>query len=128
MITYTMIQIGAKVKRLRELRNLNQKYLADTLEITQSTYSRYEKDELRFTPEMLEKLSPILGLSVLAIEQFNEERLFSQIESSRHREEIISTKELELTQDLIEELKKENDYLRTSLQDLRQFVSWLKKE
>jgi len=121
------MRIGSKVKKLRELRNFTQSYLADYLSITQSTYSRYEKDELHFSHEMLQKLSEILGLSVDAMLQFDEEKLFLYIENVCNCEQYQSAKEQQLTEELIRELRKDNEFLRSSIVDLRQMMSWIRK-
>lgn len=121
------MNIGSKIKKLRELRNFTQTYLADYLAITQSTYSRYEKDEQHFTAEMLQKLSEILGLSVEAMMKFDEEKLFLYIENVCNCEQYQSAKEVRLTEELIDELRKDNAFLRSSLQDLREMMSWLRK-
>ncbi len=120
--------IGPKIKKLRELRNLTQSYLADNLFITQSTYSRYEKDELHFTPEMLQRLSPLLGLSVEAMQKFDEGKLFLYIENIYKCEQYQTAKEQHLTEVLIQELQKDNECLRNTVQDLGQMIKWLKEK
>jgi transcriptional regulator with XRE-family HTH domain len=121
------MQIGSKVKKLRELRNFTQSYLADYLSITQSTYSRYEKDELHFSDEMLQKLSHVLGLSREAMLQFDEEKLFLYIENVCNCEQYQSAKEHQLTEALIDELRKDNAFLRASVTDLREMMVWMRK-
>lgn len=122
-----MMKMGSKIKKLRELRNFTQSYLADYLSITQSTYSRYEKDELHFTADMLQRLSQILGLSVEAMQQFEEEKLFLYIENVCNCEQYQSAKELQLTSELIEILRKDNEFLRASVTDLREMMNWIRK-
>ena len=121
------MQIGSKVKKLRELRNFTQSYLADYLDITQSTYSRYEKDELHFTADMLQKLATLLGLSVSAIQQFDEHKIFQYIESVANCAHHQSIKEQKLSADLLQSLQNENELLRSSLQDLRSVINTFKK-
>ena len=122
------MQIGSKVKKLRELRNFTQSYLADYLNITQSTYSRYEKDELHFSEDMLQKLAQVLGLSIDAMLQFDEGKLFLYIESVSNCEQYQTTKEQKLSEDLLKAMQKENELLRDSLQDLRNMIDWLQKK
>ncbi|MFN0204488.1 MAG: helix-turn-helix domain-containing protein [Bacteroidia bacterium] len=123
-----MLKIGSKVKKLRELKNFTQSYLADYLSITQSTYSRYEKDELHFTKEMLQKLSQIFGLSVEAMQYFEEEKLFLYLESICNCARYQTAREQQLTEAFIKELQCENEELRLSLQELRLLVTFLQHE
>ena len=58
---------GNKIRALRMLRGFSQEYMADKLEINQTTYSRIETNQQKLTAETLEKLAGILGVSVTDI-------------------------------------------------------------
>ena len=51
--------VGLKIKKLRELRNYTQTYMAIELDITQQGYSKIEK-EGRLTVDQLDKIAKIL--------------------------------------------------------------------
>lgn len=61
------IMYGNKVRALRLLRGFSQEYMADKLEINQTSYSRIENNQQKLTAEMLEKLAGVLGVSVTDI-------------------------------------------------------------
>jgi transcriptional regulator with XRE-family HTH domain len=52
-----MLQLGTKIKNLRENANLTQKDLADYLSVDQSLISKFEKGERSISSDMLEKLA-----------------------------------------------------------------------
>lgn len=121
------MKIGSNIKKIRELKNLTQYYIADCLNITQSTYSRYEKNELHFTEDMLQKLCALFGLSKEAVIQFDEQKLFIYIESMAKCEQYLTSKEQKLTEELLKAIQQENELLRNSVQDLRKMISILQK-
>jgi len=66
--------VGQKIKKLRELRNYTQTYMAIELDITQQGYSKIEK-EGRLTVDQLDKIAAILKVESAYILNFNENQL-----------------------------------------------------
>lgn len=66
--------VGQKIKKLRELRNYTQSYMAIELDMTQQGYSKIEK-EGRLTVDQLDKIAAILKVESAYILNFNEEHL-----------------------------------------------------
>lgn len=66
--------IGQKIKKLRELRNFTQTYMAIELDMTQQGYSKIEKDG-KLTVHQLEKIAHILNVESAYILNFNEAHL-----------------------------------------------------
>lgn len=114
-----MMLVGFKIKKLRELRNYTQSYMAAALSVTQSTYSRYECDEVECPDEIFTRIATILGLSPAAIVHFDEQKLFEHIEWLYRCEHTPIQREKELYEQIIQLLSLEN-------QDLREQVSFLK--
>ena len=54
----------AKIRALREDRDLTQQQMADFLNITQATYSRYESGDLDIPSVVLIKLSQFYNVSI----------------------------------------------------------------
>lgn len=54
--------LGAKIKRLRELKNYTQEFVASEIKVSQSTYSRIESDSVDITINKLERIASVLGL------------------------------------------------------------------
>jgi transcriptional regulator with XRE-family HTH domain len=71
------LKIGHKIKKLRELRNLTQEHMANSLGLSQSAYSRMELGETEITFSKLEKISEELGMKPEEIIAFNESMVFN---------------------------------------------------
>jgi transcriptional regulator with XRE-family HTH domain len=65
--------VGQKIKKLRELRNYTQTYMAIELDMTQQGYSKIEK-EGRLTVDQLDQIAEILQVESAYILNFNEEQ------------------------------------------------------
>ena len=50
------LKIGHKIKKLRELKNLTQEHMANSIGISQGAYSRMELGETEITYSKLEKI------------------------------------------------------------------------
>ncbi len=71
------MHIGHKLKKLRELKNLTQEYVANQLEITQSNYSRIENNEIELSLNKLEKIADVLEMKPEEILAFDEKYIFN---------------------------------------------------
>lgn len=71
------MEIGTKIKKIRELRNYTQEYMAQMLEVSQSTYARYEKDDGDLTVSKLEKISEILEVKIEDLINFTDKYVFN---------------------------------------------------
>jgi transcriptional regulator with XRE-family HTH domain len=71
------LNIGNKIKKLRELRNLTQEHMASSLGLSQSAYSRMELGETEITFSKLEKISEELGMKPEELIAFNENMVFN---------------------------------------------------
>ncbi len=54
------MDVGQKIKKIRELRNYTQNYMAQQLEISSAGYSKIETDTVKLTLDRLEKIAEIL--------------------------------------------------------------------
>jgi transcriptional regulator with XRE-family HTH domain len=61
--TSRAMHIGYKIKKLREIQNLTQEYIAGQLGISQRAYSKVETGVTRLTVERLTAIARILCLS-----------------------------------------------------------------
>ena len=73
--------IGRKISRIRELRGMKQETLAEELGISQQSVSTIEQSET-LEDEKLEKVAKALGVTKEAIENFNEEAIFNNIQNN----------------------------------------------
>jgi transcriptional regulator with XRE-family HTH domain len=116
------LHIGQKIKKIRELKNLTQTYLARELGITQSAYSKIEMGETEVTYGKLEKISETLGIKPEEIIAFNESMVFNVMHNqnggnvfSQIHQNNLSDNERKLYQDQIDLLKEELVHLKEIL-------------
>jgi transcriptional regulator with XRE-family HTH domain len=55
-------KIGAKIRKIRELKGFSQEYMASSLGITQNSYSKLENQKTRLSLKRLNNISKILEL------------------------------------------------------------------
>ena len=120
------LNIGHKIKKLRELRNLTQEHMASSLGLSQSAYSRLELGETEITFSKLEKISEQLGMKPEEIIAFNESMVFNVMNNQTGNGLVINnnvpreeTKESKnLYEQLIDQLKEENAHLKKIIENL----------
>ncbi|WBL27255.1 helix-turn-helix domain-containing protein [Zunongwangia sp. HGR-M22] len=110
--------IGRKISRIRELRGMKQEALAAELGISQQSVSSLEQSE-HIEDEKLERVAKALGVSKEAIENFNEDTIFNNI-NNFHDNSIQNNfnpveKVIELYERLLEAEKEKNAYLEKLL-------------
>jgi transcriptional regulator with XRE-family HTH domain len=79
--SFSISDIGNKIRATRESINLSQEYVAAKLEISQQAYSRLEKNPQNITVSRLYKLSEILGVpfsSLTGEEEFYIQQNYNQ--------------------------------------------------
>ena len=71
------MQVGNKIKRIRELKGLSQTEVAEKLFISQRAYSDIENDKTRLDLERLENLGKIFEMDPLDVLTFDEKQVFN---------------------------------------------------
>jgi transcriptional regulator with XRE-family HTH domain len=117
------MQIGQKIKKLRELKNLTQDYMAQELGVTQSAYSRMEVGDTELTYSKLEKIADVLDMKPEEIIAFNESMVFNVMNNDVGNGLVINNNHLSegeknLYLQQIELLKEELTYLKEVLNKL----------
>lgn len=74
-------KIGPKIGRIREMRGMKQEVLATALGVSQQTVSNMERSA-EIEADLLAQVAEILGVTPEAIENFNEETVFSIINNT----------------------------------------------
>lgn len=72
-----MINIGNKVKKLRELCNYTQEYMANCLNLSVNSYGRLERNEVDITLRRVHEIAKILGIDYQTVLNFNEDSIFN---------------------------------------------------
>jgi transcriptional regulator with XRE-family HTH domain len=115
------LKIGQKIKKLRELKNLNQQYVAKEVGMTQGAYSKIEQGDSDLSYSKLEKISEALGLKPEDVISFNDQMVFNVSNNNNggnvfgHVSYGLSENEIALYEQQIDLLKKEVDYLKSVL-------------
>lgn len=115
------MEIGHKIRKIRELKGYSQEYMANQLELSQRSYSRIESNGVDLTLSKLQKISKVLEVSVQKILGFDESFIFSNCENaygaSNQTNYQYSEKEREQYQSQIDHLKGEVIFLRSQLEN-----------
>ena len=129
-----MVVVGKKLKILRESKNLSQEYVAESLGISQTAYSKMENNITRLTAKRIQKLSEIFDVPeqeffqdsqvVFNNNSINYAYINNFIESQKEQYEKtieLLEKNIENQQLLINQLKSENkrmmDILLKTIED-----------
>ncbi len=117
------MNLGLKIRKLRELKNYRQEYIAESLQLTQASYSKIESGETEITYHRLEQIAGILGIRVEDITNFDEKIILNNhaqntvvngyVNNYNHIEH-----ERQLYQEQIANLKTENEYLKSMIDKL----------
>lgn len=104
------MEIGTKIKKVRELKNYTQDYMAQRLNVSQSTYSRYEKEDGDLTISQLKEISDIFGMKVDDLINFDEKFIFNNYGTAHDKSfsvnyQSVSDKERELYEKTIKLLE-----------------------
>lgn len=120
-----MENIGYKIRKIREIKNFKQEYMAEKLGISISAYSKVENNET-VGPERLEQISKILGVSVEEILSFDETKVFNFINNYNNQNvgpsynnfpadlKLLYEDKIKLLEDKIQYLIEENNRLKST--------------
>lgn len=112
------MQIGKKIKKIRELKNLTQDHMATQLGLTQSSYSKIETGEVDVPYGRLEEIAKILEVKPEDIITFNEHIVFNVMHNQTGQGLVINQmgeNEKRLYEEQIHLLKEEVTYLKSVL-------------
>jgi transcriptional regulator with XRE-family HTH domain len=70
--------VGVKIKKVRELKNLTQEYLAEQVGMTTSGYSRIERGEVKISLDRLQQVAMVLGVQPNDLTNFDESASFTK--------------------------------------------------
>ena len=79
MLIYTVMIIGSKIKTIREMKNFTQEYVAERLEMSQSNYSRIERNEINIPVKTFQSLAEIFELSLTDLIEFDAKYFFNSV-------------------------------------------------
>jgi len=117
------MQIGNKIKTLREMKNISQTFVAAKLKISQSSYSKIESGTVDLTFARFEEIASILGVELQQIIGFTKDHLFLNVSHNKKGIGVninqLSTPEIvQVYQAYVESLKAEITTLTTVINTL----------
>jgi len=71
------MEIGHKIRKVRELKDFTQEYMAEKMGITQPSYSKYEKENGDLTISQLNKIAEIFNMKPEELMTFDEKLVFN---------------------------------------------------
>jgi len=71
------MSVGEKIKKLRELKNYTQYYMANELNLSLSGYGKIERDETDISLSRLEEIAKVLEVDLPTILSFDEKNVFN---------------------------------------------------
>lgn len=115
------MKVGNNIRKLRELRNYTQQFMADQLEISLSGYGKIERNDTNVSLGRLQQIADILDVDVHGILLFNDELIFNLSNSEVANSQVnnyYSGRE-ELLERIIKQLRKENENLLSIIELMR---------
>lgn len=116
------MKVGFKIRKIRELRNYSQEFMAMELGISQRSYSSIELDETSPTMERLGKIASLLHVSVVDIVCFEPGELFVSEKKQENLSQAMLEKELSallqilaLKEEILQLKNKEIELLKAKL-------------
>ncbi len=109
------IRFGKKIRKLRELKNMTQEYVAKRIEMSISGYGKIERGESNLSLYKMEKIAKIIGFDIDEIVQFDEEELLINVKAKNPSEggdTNMPNQEVKLLEQIIVQLKEENAFLK----------------
>ena len=114
------MKIGENIKKLRELKNYTQLYLADELGISLSGYGKIERDQTEITMARLLKIAAILEVDLFTLIHFNGNDVFKPTKNTNGhtKDPGANHASQDLQNQLIQKYKEENEYLKDLVRQL----------
>ncbi|MFT6844960.1 MAG: transcriptional regulator with XRE-family HTH domain [Flavobacteriales bacterium] len=120
------------IRVLRELKGFTQEYLSDSIGLSRASYSQIENGRTRLTAEQLLKIAEILEMDVQQIIDFEKPLFYKQSDEKKQvketdqpyedNDQLHILKELvNMQREVIQNLKKEIDQLKTAQTDQKIF-------
>jgi len=111
------MSIGNNIKKLRELKNYTQAYMADELRLSLSGYGKIERDETEITLSRLKEIAEILETDYSTILNFDEKHVFN-FNNNQQANGIVHNQHLNdktAWQELVSQLRDEISFLRSKI-------------
>lgn len=130
------MKIGNKILKIRELKNISPKDMADRLNITTSGYQKIERDEVSINMERLEEISSIFEMRPEDVLTFDEKVVFNNYNGTNYNHHNVGTSNIHYVSEEMKKLYEENARLQeersTALKEMvelqKSLIARLEKE
>ena len=114
------MNVGEKIKKLRELKNYTQQHMAEKLDLSLSGYGKIERNDTDISVSKLEKIAEVLGVELSTILNFDEKFIFYVADNKQANVSLKDQyiKQMELFDKMSQQYKDEIQYLRTLVSEL----------
>ena len=112
------INAGLKIRQLRELKGFSQDYMARKLSVSQRTYSKIERGQIKLDWAKISEIAVILEMDPISLISFDDRHVFSSIPTKTKPEALQSSlpqKLIDLYEKRIAALESEILFLRDQL-------------
>lgn len=120
------MKIGNKILKIRELKNIPPKDMAERLNITVSGYQKIERDEVSINMERLEEISSIFEMRPEDVLTFDEKAVFNNYNGTNYHNNF-GTNNFNYMSDEVKKLYEENMKLQSEKNKLLQDMVELQK-
>ena len=126
------MQLGDKIKKIRDLKGLKQDEVAAKLNISTQAYSKIERNETKVDSERLEQLANIFGISADDIQKFDDRNLFvnnlKEFETANNNTGYTVNNYYYGNDQLVSQLEKTIEQQKEMLQQQKEEILYLRKQ
>ena len=126
-----MHQVLVNIRTLRELKGLSQEYLADCLDMTQSSYARFENEAKKIDYKTIEKVANVFKVTPVTLITFHENQKYLQDLSPdllrENTEAYLNySRDTAALKERVNYLEQVNDLLKKQLNDKEEIIDLLR--
>lgn len=119
-----MNKLGQNIKKIRELNNFTQKYMASMLNMTQGNYARIESGEINISETRLSKIAEALNCKPVDIISLDTKQLFSHKNTGMNTEILPESEDksvinYKISPELKQLYEERIDYLKSYIEELK---------
>lgn len=118
--------LGKKIKKIRELNNFSQNYMAKKLNISQPSYSNMESGVDEISEERLQKIAELLKVEVSDIENFDDRAILNIIQHNIKSDGYVNNKYVD--DRVVDLLQEKNLLLENNIKLLNDKINYLENE
>lgn len=80
------MKLGNKIRKIREMRELKQEYVAEKLSISVNSYGKIERDEVEINFTRAEQIATIFSIKLTTLINFSDEALWEIFDKNENTE------------------------------------------